>query len=233
MIKRRGDRMTALLRRARYALITLVPAMWSSNYIIARSADGVIAPHLLASGRWLLAGALLMSFLGAAGLQSLRGAWRGEWRHTLVLGVLGMYICGAWVYQAGKSTSSANIALIFAVTPEHLPDFDELVQAWRENEVRVTIMTCHGTLPQARSLLDRIGAADAVMLASALLRRGPELLGELTDGLSAWLTEREYASIEQLKGSMSQESCGDSRAFERAQYVRAIVDYQLRGRTIE
>ncbi len=78
-----------------------------------------------------------------------------------------------------------------------------------------------------------LAGADAVMLASALLRRGPELLGELTDGLSAWLTEREYSSVEQLKGSMSQESCGDSRAFERAQYVRAIVDYQLRGRTIE
>ena len=78
-----------------------------------------------------------------------------------------------------------------------------------------------------------LAGADAVMLASALLRRGPELLGELTDGLSAWLTEREYDSVEQLKGSMSQESCGDSRAFERAQYVRAIVDYQLRGRTIE
>ena len=77
-----------------------------------------------------------------------------------------------------------------------------------------------------------LAGADAVMPASALLRRGPELLGELTDGLSAWLTEREYSSVEQLKGSMSQESCGDSRAFERAQYVRAIVDYQLRGRTI-
>jgi hypothetical protein len=62
--------------------------------------------------------------------------------------------------------------LIFAVTPEHLADFDELVQAWRENEVRVTIMTYQGTLPEARSLLDRIGAADAVMLAGSG-RRAP------------------------------------------------------------
>ncbi len=95
----------------------VVPAMWSSNYIIARSADGIIAPHLLASGRWLLAGALLMSFLGAAGLQSLRGAWRGEWHHTLVLGVLGMTICGAWLYQGARSTSATNIALLYAATP--------------------------------------------------------------------------------------------------------------------
>jgi len=66
-----------------------------------------------------------------------------------------------------------------------------------------------------------------VMLASALLRQGPGLLQELTEGLSAWMAERDYSSVEQLKGSMSQESCGDSRAFERSQYVHAIVDYQV------
>jgi dihydroorotate dehydrogenase (fumarate) len=47
--------------------------------------------------------------------------------------------------------------------------------------------------------------------------------------VTAWLAEREYSSVEQLKGSMSQETCGDPRAFERSHYVRAIVDYQLRG----
>jgi dihydroorotate dehydrogenase (fumarate) len=74
-----------------------------------------------------------------------------------------------------------------------------------------------------------LAGADAVMLASALLREGPGLLRELTRGLAVWLDEREYASVEQLKGSMSQETCGNPRAFERSQYVRAIVDYQLHG----
>ncbi len=76
-----------------------------------------------------------------------------------------------------------------------------------------------------------LAGADAVMLASALLRRGPGLLRELTNGLSSWMAERDYSSVEQLKGSMSQESGGDSRAFERSQYVRALVDYQLGNRS--
>jgi dihydroorotate dehydrogenase (fumarate) len=71
-----------------------------------------------------------------------------------------------------------------------------------------------------------LAGADVVMLASALLRSGPALLGELTSGLQQWLGERDYLSVAQLRGSMSQETCGDPHAFERAQYVRAIVDYQ-------
>ncbi len=76
-----------------------------------------------------------------------------------------------------------------------------------------------------------LAGADVVMLASALLREGPGLLRELTQGLAEWLEERDYASVEQLKGSMSQETCGDPRAFERTHYVRALVDYQSQART--
>lgn len=103
---------------ARWArvLLWVVPAFWSSNYLIARMADGVIAPHLLASGRWLLAALLMLPFTWR-GLVEGGKPWRREWPHLLVLGALGMWICGAWVYQGGLSTSSANIALIYAATP--------------------------------------------------------------------------------------------------------------------
>ncbi len=70
--------------------------------------------------------------------------------------------------------------------------------------------------------------ADVTMLASALLQRGPELLAELRADVEAWLTEREYESVEQLKGSMSQASCPDPAAFERGNYMRALVSYAPR-----
>lgn len=97
-------------------LLWVVPLLWSSNYVIARAASGVIAPHALAAGRWLLAGAVLLAFVWQP-LRQHRAALRREWPHLLVLGILGMYICGAWVYQAGRSTTGTNIALIYAVTP--------------------------------------------------------------------------------------------------------------------
>ena len=45
-------------------LLWITPALWSSNYIIARASDGVIAPHALALGRWTLALALLLPLSG-------------------------------------------------------------------------------------------------------------------------------------------------------------------------
>ncbi len=71
-----------------------------------------------------------------------------------------------------------------------------------------------------------LAGADAVLVASELLRHGPTVVTELTEGLRSWLAEREYASVEQAKGSMSQASCGNPHAYERAQYVRTLVEYR-------
>jgi len=108
-----GDSRHVRLARA---LLWVVPALWSSNYLIARAADGVIAPHLLALGRWSLAGLLMLPFVWR-GLRRDGAPWRCEWKQLLVLGARGMWICGAFVYQGGQTTTSTNIALIYAATP--------------------------------------------------------------------------------------------------------------------
>lgn len=97
-------------------LLWVVPAMWSSNYLIARAAADVISPHQLALGRWLLALLLLLPFV-AIELRREWPRWRREWPQLLVLGGLGMWICGAFVYQGGQDTSAINIALIYSATP--------------------------------------------------------------------------------------------------------------------
>ena len=67
--------------------------------------------------------------------------------------------------------------------------------------------------------------ADVTMMASALFRHGPEHLGTVLEGIGRWLAEREYASIEQMKGSVSQAACEDPVAFERANYMEALASY--------
>ncbi len=103
-------------RRIAYALLWITPLLWSSNYLIARAANGVIAPHVLALGRWVLAFAVLLPFAWR-GFARAGVPWREEGPHWLVLGACGMWICGAFVYLAGQTTSAVNIGLIYSVSP--------------------------------------------------------------------------------------------------------------------
>lgn len=70
-----------------------------------------------------------------------------------------------------------------------------------------------------------LAGADCVMLASSLLMRGPSHVGALVKGVEAWMSEREYTSVAQMKGSLSQQSCPDPDAFERANYMKALKSY--------
>lgn len=71
-----------------------------------------------------------------------------------------------------------------------------------------------------------LAGADAVMIASALLRHGPEHVRTVTDGVATWLADHEYASVDQARGSLSQGASRDPSAFERAQYMRAVTGYR-------
>lgn len=98
------------------ALIFITPAFWGVNYLVARAAPGLIEPHLLALLRWAVAG-LLFAIPTWRELRQHRAQIAAEWRRTLVLGALGMWICGAWVYIGGRTTAAINIALIYALSP--------------------------------------------------------------------------------------------------------------------
>lgn len=102
--------------RLALALIAIVPVFWATNYLIARSAPGVIAPNTLAGLRWTFAGSAFC-LLAWREIRAHFRAILADWRHMLVLGVLGMWICGSWVYIAGQSTSATNLALIYALSP--------------------------------------------------------------------------------------------------------------------
>jgi dihydroorotate dehydrogenase (fumarate) len=72
-----------------------------------------------------------------------------------------------------------------------------------------------------------LAGADVAMLCSALLRHGIDHLQVVEAEMRRWMEEREYASVEQLKGSMSQRSCPDPTAFERASYMKALTGYHV------
>jgi dihydroorotate dehydrogenase (fumarate) len=75
-----------------------------------------------------------------------------------------------------------------------------------------------------------LAGANVAMMASALLRHGPAHLARVRAALAAWLEDREYESVRQLRGSVSQGSAEDPDAFERANYVQTLHSWSSRFR---
>ena len=70
-----------------------------------------------------------------------------------------------------------------------------------------------------------MAGAKVTMLASALLQNGIGYLRPLRNQLEAWLERREYESIEQMQGSMSQKNVPNPKAFQRSNYMKVLSSY--------
>ena len=70
-----------------------------------------------------------------------------------------------------------------------------------------------------------LAGADVTMMASALLHRGTSHPATVLAGLRGWMEEKEYGSVEQMKGSLSQQHSPDPEQFERGQYMKALTSY--------
>ncbi len=102
--------------RLAYVLLAVAPAMWSANMIVARWAADWFPPHALAFWRWVIALVPMLVLCGAVLWRRRAEACR-EWRDLIVLGALGMWVCGAVLYIGAATTSANNIALIYAGCP--------------------------------------------------------------------------------------------------------------------
>ena len=70
-----------------------------------------------------------------------------------------------------------------------------------------------------------MAGAHSVQLCSVLLKNGPDFLKEILLQMASWMEAKEYRSIEQMRGSLSQRHCPAPSAFERANYMKALIDY--------
>ncbi|WP_029132011.1 dihydroorotate dehydrogenase-like protein [Sedimenticola selenatireducens] len=74
-----------------------------------------------------------------------------------------------------------------------------------------------------------LAGADVVHLCSTLLIHGTGRLAEILRGIEDWLEESPYESIEQLKGTLSQQHAGDASAYARANYLQLLNSYLPAG----
>jgi len=71
-----------------------------------------------------------------------------------------------------------------------------------------------------------MAGAKVAMTASHVLHDGEQAVGPILSDLEAWMNEKEYESVQQMQGSMSQKSVKEPAAFERANYMKVLGSFR-------
>jgi len=95
------------------------------------------------------------------------------------------------------------------------------------NRIHASLAATSGIHRASDVLKMLMAGADVTMLCSTVIRHGIPQIAIIERDLTAWLTEHEYESVNQLRGSLSQQKCPEPAAFERAQYMKALTGYTM------
>ena len=87
---------------------------------------------------------------------------------------------------------------------------------------RLTLAASGGVHTAEDALKMLLAGADVVHLASAVLLRGPGVVGELLEGIRQWMARTGHDSLAGFKGALSQRNLADPGAFARAAYLHAL-----------
>lgn len=141
-----------------------------------------------------------------------------------LLGVEGLVLFNRF-YQA-----DIDPEILEAVPRLHLSDSSDLLLRLRwlailAGVVRGSLAVTGGVHEPIDAVKAVMAGADAVQMVSALLRHGPEHLAHVRREFERWGDEHEYASIGQMRDSMSLSRCPDPAAFERGNYLRTLQSW--------
>ena len=99
-----------------YSCALLAVVIWSGNFVVARAVAGLIPPWQCNFWRWFIALIILLPFAK----RHWRTDWpaiRKNWRSLSVLGILGVTLLNTFIYKAGQTTESINMALLVPTAP--------------------------------------------------------------------------------------------------------------------
>jgi dihydroorotate dehydrogenase len=135
-----------------------------------------------------------------------------------IIGSLNGVSTGEWIEFAKKIEQAGADALELNVY--YVPTDPALTSA----DLAVT----GGVHTSQDVLKSMMAGAQVAMMTSALLKHGIDVLRVVRVNLVAWMEAHEYASIQQMQGSMSYRSVAEPAAFERANYMKVLSSYALR-----
>lgn len=113
------------------------------------------------------------------------------------------------------------------------PDEVRLPLRWiglLSGRVEVALAATTGVHSEEEVLKLLLAGADATMMTSALIAKGPAYARTILSKVSRWLEEHEYQSVAAMKGLLNQANAKEPGAFERAHYMAALTRYGIGDR---
>lgn len=95
------------------------------------------------------------------------------------------------------------------------------------DELKLSLAATSGVTGYLEVVKCLMAGADVVMTASAILHHGPSYLRTMRDELREWMQNNGYQSVDQLRGCMSLRKVANPEAYERAQYMKLLSEFEL------
>lgn len=114
------------------------------------------------------------------------------------------------------------------INPSHSRDLSETLR-WSAilfKKVDASLCASTGVKNYEDILKAMMSGADAVQMVTSIMEYGPRHIQGTLEALTTWMLEKEYVSIEQMKGSISLHHTSNPAAYERANYMRVLTDYR-------
>ena len=122
-----------------------------------------------------------------------------------------------------------NLNSLQVINPSTSKDLSETLRwsAILYKKLDVSLCASTGVNTHEDILKAMMSGADAVQMVTSLIQNGPNHIESVLKNLVEWMEEKEYISIEQMKGSISLHHTSNPAAYQRANYMRILTDYRF------
>ncbi len=121
-----------------------------------------------------------------------------------------------------------NLNAVQTINPSTSHDMSESLRwsAILYKKVAASLCASTGITTHEDVLKAMMSGADSVQMVTALMQYGEGHITKVLKDLVEWMEEKEYVSIEQMKGSISLQHTTNPAAFQRGNYMRILTDYR-------
>jgi len=95
--------------------------------------------------------------------------------------------------------------------------------ALMSGEIDIDFAATTGVHSPEAAVKQLLVGAKAVQVCSVLYKNGIDYIGTLVDGISTWMDSHNFGAIDDFLGMLCQEKSENPEAYERSQFVKAIV----------